>query len=96
VHPTLFKLFKSNKNEQVMLFSRSSDKKWETKVSNTWQPMRVYLLTYSQIMMCSLMDVTTLITRINENVNNEDPQNDHSILNMWLWSKLIIELKNWQ
>ncbi len=56
--------------------------------------MKVYLLTENQIMICSLMDVTTLITRIYENVNNKDPQNDHSILNMWPLSKLIIGLKN--
>jgi hypothetical protein len=38
------------------------------------------------------MDVTTLVTRIDENVNNQDPQNDHSILNVWPLSELIIGL----
>jgi len=42
------------------------------------------------------MDVTTLITGIDENVNNQDLQNDHSILNMWPWFELIIVLKIWQ
>ncbi len=40
------------------------------------------------------MDVTTFITRIDENVNNQDPQNDHLNLNMWPQSELIIGLKN--